>query len=243
MANEHMTSTQSSRLSMLYAVRRTLIASRATWSDHTAFAAAVGELETLIAEIEDAAEIQLTGTTGHTREKERAGDELLSITRLVAQAASAYATVTGNSVLLGQLRITRHLFTRTNAVVKARRCQAVLEAVTPYVAQLQAYGIDRPRLDALQAAIARYEAAVSAPRLAVIARKAATSRIRAGLKAGTSLLRARLDGLMAQFTATAPAFHRDYFNARIIVDAATAPAEVTTASVIPLAPPAAQQAA
>ena len=234
---------QMSRLAMLYTVQRACSTARATWAAHPAFSAGVDELDVLLRTIEDASEVQFTNSTGHARAKEAAAQAMLGHASLVARGTKAYAVVKGDAVLLAQMRITRQLHARTSAVVRARRCQAVLEAATPHLAALADYGVDQARLDALRDAIIAYEAVVSSPRLATITRKAATARIRAALKQSTHLLRYRLDGLMDQFAATAPDFHRDYFNARIVVDAAVRPAAAAAPQVIPLVPPAQQQAA
>lgn len=234
---------QIARLSMLYNVQRTCNEARSVWSAHSAFAAGVAELDALLREVEDAVETQLANTTGQARSKAASAEAMLGLAQVVARAATAYAQVVDHRVLLAQMRIPGSLLRRTSNVLLARRCQAILEAAEPHLVALADYGVDQARLDALRTAILDHQQLVTAPRQAIMARKAATERIRMALRRSADLLRYRLDGLLVQFATTAPDFHRAYRNARIVVDAASAKAAPALPQVIPLVPPAQQQAA
>lgn len=151
--------------------------------------------------------------TGQSKEKAAASDAMFLATLIVANGTSAYATVKADHVLLALVRFNRAIFDRASSLARARHCQAVLEATEPHLTNLADYGVNQARIDDLAAAIERYQLAMSAPRLTIIARKAATTRVAQPLKSCTRVLRHRLEGLMSQYAMSAPELHRDYFNA------------------------------
>lgn len=209
---------QEARYNMLNATRRVLVDNSALYVSMPAFGAAVDELGTNLDAMAHCVEKQVIDITGFTRDKAAAEERMLALTQVVAKGALAYATVKQDEVLAAKVRVGFTRLRRHADGVVARHCQAVLDAATTVADALADYGVDGPRLDELKAAIKRYDQANSAPRLAITARKGATAELALLLKDTTKLVTRRLDALMERFKLEAPAFHRAYTDARIIVD-------------------------
>ena len=148
----------------------------------------------------------------------------------LALANSLFALAVDRSDLPMQERVrySRSTLDRGRDAVVGQRCQAVHAEGMGASADLAAYGVEAGALDALQAAIDAYVAAIGSPRTALTVRKGATAEMAMLIKDSMKILTERMDKLMTVFATTAPKFHQEYFDARIIVDngsRSTAPQE------------------
>jgi hypothetical protein len=209
---------QEYRFNMYNAAHRVLLDHSALYASMPALGDAVAELGTNLEAMAQCVEKQVIDITGFARDKAAAEERMLALTQVVAKGALAYATVKDDAVLAAKVRVGLSRLRRHADGVVARHCQAVLDAATTVAGSLADYGVDGPRLDELKAAIQRHDQANSAPRLAITARKGATTELALLLKDTTKLVTRRLDALMERFKLEAPAFHRAYTDARIIVD-------------------------
>ena len=213
-----MNKSQEVRLNMMYTVQRALADAEPQWTGIPAFSAAVAELNTNLEAIQSAVEKQVIDITGFARDKQQSLEHLIAVTLVVSRSTLAYATVQGDLVLAGKMRVGNVMLRRHNDAVVARHCQALLDTVTPFAPALVDFGVTAQRLSELKQAIARFSNALSAPRVAITTRKGATAELNLLMKDTNKLLAKRLDGLMEQFRSSAPVFFRAYKDARIIVD-------------------------
>ena len=197
---------QESRTNMFNAVLQVLDEHHAIFDTVPALSTAASDLRANLLAISACVEKQVVDLRGFARDKLGAEQAMMQAAVVVAKGTLAYATVSGNVVLAGKMSVTRRLLERHADGVVARHCQVVLAEATAVGAALADYGVDAARLEALEQAIRRYEAALAAPRLAITARKGAT----------TELVLVIRD--MERFATEDPALHRAYWNARIIVD-------------------------
>lgn len=209
---------QESRTNMFNAVSRVLGDHATEIGTVPALTAAVSALDANLLAISACVEKQVVDLRGIARDKLAAEQAMAQAALVVAKGALAYATVTGNAVLAGKMSVTRRLLDRHADGVVARHCQVVLDEATAVGAPLADYGVDAARLTALEQAIRRYESTLAAPRLAIAARKGATSELALLMRDTQRLLANRIDALMERFATEDPALHRAYWNARIIVD-------------------------
>lgn len=209
---------QEVKLNMYYTVQRALAEAEPQWTGIPAFNAAVAELNTNLEAIQGTVEKQVIDITGFARDKQQSLEQLIAVTLVVSRSTLAYATVQGDLVLAGKMRVGNVLLRRHNDAVVARHCQAVLDAVTAVAPALVDFGVTAQRLADLKQAIARFGNALSAPRVAITTRKGATAELNLLMKDTTKLLAKRIDGMMEQFRSSAPTFFRAYMDARIIVD-------------------------
>lgn len=209
---------QENQLSMFYATQKALTDNNTLWSGIPAMVDATNEYNTNIRMIEDCVERQVIDLRGYAQAKAEAEAAMIGMTLAVAGAVRAYATTVGNSVLAGKMNVTRSGLLRHRDAVVAQHCQGIHTKANAEVANLADYGVTAATLTELQTMINTYVAAISAPRNAITGRKGSTAELRLLIKDTNKILAKRLDSLMEFFALTQPNFHRDYWNARIIVD-------------------------
>jgi len=209
---------QETRYNMFNAVRTVLAENTALYAALPALRSTITEFNANLDAIAQCVEKQVIDITGFARDKAAAEEQMLGLTQVVAKAALAYATVKQDEVLAAKVNVGLARLRRHADGVVARHCRAMLDAANAVGSALEPYGVDADRLNTLKAAIQRYDEALSAPRLAITARKGATAELALLLKDTTKLVTRRLDALMEVYRLEAPAFHRAYMDARIIVD-------------------------
>ncbi|MBK7752063.1 MAG: hypothetical protein IPI41_05440 [Flavobacteriales bacterium] len=212
---------QENQMTMFYATQRTLTLNESVWTAKPAVADAAQELDTNIGAVEGCIERQVIDIRGFARVKEECETAMLNQTILVAGGVRAYATVIGDSVLLGKMDVSRGSLLRHRDSVIAQHCQGIHTAANEVVANLADYSILPATLTALQTAIDKYVAAIVAPQNAIALRKGATAELRTLMRDTNKLLTKRLDALMEQFAFSNSEFYRDYQNARIVIDLGT----------------------
>ncbi len=206
------------RISMLYAVKQACETHTATWTPLVPYAAAHGDFIARLTRIEDKIETQELQLGGITEDKRVHKEAMVDATLLVAQASYALATATNDVDLKGKMDYSRSDLLRGRDTVIGQRCQGVHTEANAVAAALVPYGVTAATLTALQTAIDDYVALVSAPRTAVTIRKGATEAIAQYVGECLDILHDRMDKLMILFKTTAPGFHQEYMDARIIVD-------------------------
>jgi len=209
---------QENRLSMFYAVQRVMLENNAIWSGTAAIVTTAGDLDARITSLEEDLQTQVRDITGHSKDKTEAEDAMIAQTLDVAGKVMAYATAQGDQALAEAMDITPTELRRYRDSVVAQRCQDVHDSANAVLASLAGYGVDAAKLTALQVAIDAYLSMNPAPRVAITERKNATTEIELLVGETLDLLNRRLDGLIQGYSITEPDFHRQYTDARIIVD-------------------------
>jgi len=215
---------QESRANMYEAVHQALLAGTAHYANHPALNTAVQELGVNLNAIRACVEKQVVDITGYAQAKEQAEARMVDLALVVSKAALAYGTEISDLVLVGKMSLTRRVLTRHADGVVARHCKVVLDLATPLATVLEPYGVDEDLLDQLRLAVQKHDIALTTPRLAITTRKGATAELALLMKDTNKLVEFRIDGLMERYRLMHPAFHRDYMNARIVVDRGARPA-------------------
>lgn len=206
------------RVSMIYAVKGVCDAYTATWTPLVPYTSAHTDLLTHLGTVEDKIEVQEKPLEGITKEKAKRKLLMVDGVLTIAQAVYAYATDQDDLELQGKTNYSRSSLIEGRDAVVGQRCQGVMTEATTLGAALVPYGVTAAELTAGQTLVDEYVAVVSAPRTAVTIRKGATEALAEEVKVCMDILNNRMDKLMPQFRAAAPAFYKEYFNARIIVD-------------------------
>lgn len=209
---------QEVRANMYQAVYQALLSGAIHYSGHTALVSAVEELGANLASIKACVEKQVVDITGHAQAKAQVETDMVNVAMVVAKATLAYATEQNDLVLSGKMSLTRRVLAKHADGVVARHCKAVLDTAELLGVALEPYGVDTALLDQLRQAVRRHDEVLSAPRLAITNRKGATAELALLMKDTNKLVQFRIDGLMERYRLQQPAFHRDYVNARIVVD-------------------------
>ncbi len=209
------------KLDMYYAVITACDAHHSAWSDLSAFASAYSDFQALVKSISQAARDQLTGPSGAARQKSRKRNEMAERAVAISGALQAWASVNGAAQIADRagFSLTDLLQCRdTDAEKRARIVEKDATAIHDTdPAEAEKYGINQARLDELTSAIADYHQVLVAPRSAIIDRKAATSRLKAGIREADKILKERMDNLIPILTPANPRFAIDYDNSRKIV--------------------------
>jgi hypothetical protein len=179
---------------------------------------AFDELKVNLKAVEDAIERQEVSLVGVALDKRTKRNVMVERTLALANSLFALAVDRSDLPMQERVRYSRSTLDRGRDAVVGQRCQAVHAEGMGASAHLAAYGMEAAELDALQAAIDAYVAAIGSPRTALTVRKGATAEMAMLIKDSMKILTERMDKLMTVFATTTPKFHQEYFDARIIVD-------------------------
>lgn len=147
--------------------------------------------------------------------KSGARDRLADATFSLSQAVAAWAEDEGDLALADQVAFTRTDLRTNRQQTLLDRAALVHDAARDHLADLGDYDVSKDHVDALDALIAAFAAALGQPRHAVAERKAQTEAIERLFPEIDRLLTRRLDRHVARLDGTP--FHAEYVSARRIV--------------------------
>lgn len=209
---------EENRMSMFYAVAQVCEKHSAVYSGLVPFVNAYGEFRTNLGALEGAVKRQELSLVGVALDKRTKRARMLSRAQAVADSVFAYAEDQGDVVLRAKVSYTPSSLGKGRDAVVGQRCQGIHAEATAVVTELGAYGVTSDDLEDLQKAIDDYVATIGSPRSALTVRKGATAEIALLVKDSLKILNNRMDKLMGEFAASAPAFYQEYFDARMILD-------------------------
>lgn len=212
---------QEDKLSMYLAVKSACDKHQAAWNSLPAFATNYAAFIAEVEAIEAAGGIQGAGTTGARIDKFARRDTMTSLSVQIGNAVEAYALLSDNASLAERVAVNPTILQRARDTEAAQIATRIRDEAQAIGAPLIPYGVDAAALTSLSAAITAYKALLTAPRDAIITRKAAGETLRTAFPNADRLLTDALDKLVPLLAAQTPLFGIDYRNARIIVNSAT----------------------
>jgi len=210
--------TQRNKLNMYITVLQFLALNTTIWSSLIAFGDAVSLLSTKVSLLQAQVAIQSTHIVGYATAKKGKKKNLIDKLMEVTGALKAYATVINDPVLFNFADYSRSELRRLADAIFIQTANNIHDKANSLVASLGSYGVDGPKLAALQLLISDYAGFVEQPRLARIAKKTATANIKSLIKDIDVILKTVLDMLIVQFEASAHDFFSGFISARIIID-------------------------
>ena len=192
---------------------------KSVWSSKVALSKAVTDLEDVVSQISDCAQVQ-ESRDGAAAEKAQTLQELGDAAFEVAAAVKSCASASGNKYLAGQVDFSRSEITKGRDSSVLARCRAIHAAASDVLSSLADYEVTAAKLTALKKKIDAFDAAQSKPRQATTSGSAATKDLTRLFRQAAEILTERLDGLLVPFKATEPTFYNEYQSARVVVDAA-----------------------
>lgn len=225
---------QADKLKRFQTLNGVLEENETIWSTLPAFVRGVTALESVIAEITGAVQVQLSRPDAAA--EKRIGREMLASSAAeIAAAVLAHAEENDDAELAGQVDFTRSqiIHGRDSSVVA--RCRGIHAAAAENVASLIDAGVTAAKLTALKKQIDAFETLHTKPRQNVAKRSAATRRMPDLFEKADRIVNRRLNKLVLQFKTSAPAFYNAYQTAVTIVNTA---GRGGTAEIKPLAGPA-----
>ena len=180
-----------------------------------ALSRAAGWVREQVGELEAAVKAQ-TDYAPKGSAKDGLREDLATAAVPVAQAIAAKADEDGDAATADQFDFVRSDFLRGPEQDALDRASLTLDEARGAEADLLDYGIDAAALDALEAALGAFDEALSAPRDAIVARRAHTKTIERLVPAIEARLRKRVDRMMTRHDGTP--FGDEYRTARTVVD-------------------------
>jgi hypothetical protein len=213
-----MNADQQNKLAMYLAVKAICDAAQAIWTPLAAFATHYTAFLAKTGLIQQLAAAQAADRTGAARDKAGIQETLADAVLTIGGALTAYATVKGDQTLKEKVDLSRYAFLRQRDVEMAGTADLIHSEASSRLALLAPYGVTQLLLDDLDDKIDAYSAIAEAPRAGIAGRKTLTTQLEQEFRKADVILRDILDRLALQFKTTAPTFHSDYTNARIIID-------------------------
>ncbi|MGB4775794.1 MAG: hypothetical protein WBP45_11520 [Daejeonella sp.] len=208
---------QQTRVFMMKAVRDTNKASKVTWQNFKPFKKLDDELNTIIAELDLAAEGQQVSTTGITLDKEELAEIAVDKVLHIAKNVRVYALENNKHDLYAQLQGNKFQLLNLPDNEQAAALKAMVKAITPFVAELEDYMITAEVLDDAVEAVAASEDVLTKPRTTINSRSTVTASVRTLLNRGRVIL-GKMDNLIHNFKGTDPVYVSNFKKARIIID-------------------------
>ena len=213
-----MTDPQRNKLSMYFAVLGVLQTYAATWNGLTAFAALVGQLDSLAGAISTASGVQGTPKTGIAGGKSRRQLEMIQFAVECMGDVHSWAATVGDEDIMAQSDVELTTLVRMSDALVGPYCRTLHTLANAHLAEITPLGTTAADLAEFDAAIEAYLPLVSKPREAIVAHKGVTGDIKTDVAAADQLLKTQLDKAMRKWTRKNPGFATAYQNARIIVD-------------------------
>jgi len=214
-----MKTTQENKLSMYEATIEVLDNNSALIAPIAALVAAKSAAVTKTVAIRAANMVQQMTTKGKTMDKADRKDLLADTAYAIAGSVQAYAAENNNNDLYMLVNFSRTTLKKADDEEIQQMCQLIHDQANAIVLDLADYGVDAPKLAALQALIDAWSTQSQAPRVAISERVAATSSLPVLFAETDDILKKRVDKLMEQFYLTEKTFYDTYKAARKIVNA------------------------
>jgi hypothetical protein len=212
---------QTNELNMLEATLITLLKYNSVYSSNAVMVAAVNTLQSTINSLRAGDTAQTATAKGITMSKGETKTAMVNIAFAHASAGIAYATSVGNTTLKQTLHFTHTALEKAKDNDAYADCQAIHDAVSPYIGSMTPFGATATTLGTLQNDINNFGALIGKPRSQISAKAATTKTIKQLIIDSRNLNKGTLDPMMEQFKTSNAVFYKEYHTSRIIVDIGT----------------------
>jgi hypothetical protein len=213
-----MTTSQDNKLTMYQMVERYLLDRAAVVSALPNYTLSFTAFQACIRQINAHKQVQETNKGGLAEQKQQRKEQLVSVALDVTSKLKAYATFTGQTVLLREIDYAPSDLRQTGAGVLIDRARIILQRAQEHLKPLAEYRVTKELLNEFRQAITTFDGSVNEPRLGTVARKEATDALQSCFREADLLLRERLDLIVDMVRANEPAFFAGYQNARVLVE-------------------------
>lgn len=214
-----MTDRQNEKLNMYQTVLKYCREHADAYVNIPAFGRYVAELENCTDEIKlIAAQQSGVAVKGTTAQKGNAEDTLVQTCLTVAGSLYAYAFEQKNTGLMEKSSLNKNMLYKAHGNQTLSIAKNIAKEVAALAGELADFGITAADREALDEAIASYEALIVSPRAAINERKQHTGNLAQQIAAADSVLYDKLDKLVVRFKTANPAFYDGFKNARNLND-------------------------
>ncbi|HKR04268.1 MAG TPA: carboxypeptidase-like regulatory domain-containing protein [Bacteroidia bacterium] len=216
-----MTKKQNAKLNMYRSVNIVCDANQLIWTILAAFVTAFGFFTSRLTRLIENARQQEELIQGYAQQKQLRKFTMATLATSVCYKIQAFAESIQDDVLLNKVNYTFNDIMKMRGNLARNASQTILLEAQAVIAALAPFGVLPADLTALDTAINDFSAVISMPRSAIAQVKTLTAEIKEDIAFIDKTLKKSMDKLMINFSVSSPAFYSDYFNSRIIVDAAT----------------------
>jgi len=209
------------KLIMLKAVLSLMQQNQSIWQEAAPLNDASGDLQELIAQIDQAKQSTNQTNSGLVMLKQNLQDALIDQTWELASMLFAFARRTGNTVLQAKVDFPISQLKSLRDGELATTSRNIFDLRVGYEPALEEYGITAAKLDGLAELINQYEQELPNVRVSVSGRKATNEKIKNLMNEAMLIATGQLDRLMIRFKTSQPDFYASYLNARKVVDYGT----------------------
>ena len=209
---------QTNELNMLEATLITLLKYSSVYSTNAVIVAAVNTLQGNINSLRAGDTAQTATSKGITLTKEQAKTAMVNIAFAHESAGIAYATATNNTALKQTLHYSLSTLEKAKDNDAYADCQAIHDALNPFISNMASYGANATTLGTLQTDINNFGVLIGKPRSQISAKVVVTKSVKQLFIDSRNLNNGTLDPLMEQFKTSSSVFYKEYHNSRIIVD-------------------------
>jgi len=166
--------------------------------------------------IRQISEQQVTDLTGITKSKEQIRTELMDSTLDISHKLSAYAKMTENTVMEGEVWSSKSLLKKSQGSILTNRALLLYDKAVALQGELTVYGITSEGLASFKSAIDRYLEILPKTRLGITQKKQATGMM-GQLFEENDLLLQKMDALVKIVRLSQPAFYSAYRDNRRVI--------------------------
>jgi len=183
-----------------------------------AFVNAIGNLQTITAEIERLQALQSTDNKGVTADNRVLNDQLSDVALAIAGALYAWAAENGNLAIREKVNFVASDFIRFSQTQRIAVCTTILGEARNNTEALANNGITAEKINELETLLNNYKTVYTKPREMVVSKTAVTEALETQFRLAGDILKNQADRLARQFKTTNAGFYQEYRKARVIED-------------------------
>ena len=213
-----MNKTQTNHMRMFLNTQETLDENTTLWSSIPVLLDVKNNFDELIQRIEETNEKTQPASKAVTASKAGVLKGLTQKVVSLAGALQAYATITGNAKMAGEVKLVKSDLTHARETDVEALVTPVTDSARKELENLTDYGVTEATITETETSIDQYTALIGKPRIIRNQAFAAMSLLDELFDTANDLLKNRLDPLMIRFKFSDTEFYCEYKRARTIVD-------------------------
>ncbi|RIJ45332.1 hypothetical protein D1614_23370 [Maribellus luteus] len=213
-----MDKTQTNRFRMYLNTQATLDSNTALWSSIPILVSTKNDFDELIQRIADTNEKTLSNSKAVTADKALVLNNLIEKALIPSGILQAYAAITGDTKLLGKVKLTKTDVDRARETDVEALIAPVINEARNQLANLADYGLTEDMIVELETSLDDFKALIGQPRTVRNQAFAAMTLLDELFDAANEVVKNQLDKLMIRFQFTHTEFYSEYERARTIVD-------------------------
>lgn len=208
----------SAKKDMYLQVEKVIQKHSSSWTENTAFGSVYANFNEKLAGLQNLSDGQENSLIGVRALKDAKRDQTIGTAMEIVGALKALASVNSSPDLKAHVKIAESQLRFASKQDFLHLVNRILEKANEHSAELEVFGIDQAKIEALTALRDDVESAINMPRTAMIDRKTFTLKIIERFEELDEILKEQLDTLMLVLKKQHPDFYKDYKGARVVIE-------------------------